>query len=221
MRIGKGGSSLARGSTVFLRAKAGNCEHGWTTFCFFFFKNIVKIKYNALTHIAITTFCLHATRMNSSDPTDYWPVVADMVSDNIAKETPIIVKVVARHANNCHAFAIVVVVLAQCTAKIAGQTLLSDPCEIPLSDPSSVGSIAIGVAASTLHWKCRHWRWWWGAAHPSLGSGVNELTMTSSGRVQQAEPAMTMMGHYTPASAVAAGGAPSLLGEWGCHAVGI
>ena len=54
-----------------------------------------------------------------------------------------------------------------------------------------------------------------------LGSGVNELTMTSSGRVQQAEPAMTMMGHYTPASAVAVGGAPSLLGEWGCHAVGI
>ena len=137
------------------------------------------------------------------------------------RPSPIIVKVVARHANNCHAFAIVVVVLAQCTAKIAGQTLLSDPCEIPLSDPSSVGSIAIGVAASTLHWKCRHWRWWWGAAHPSLGSGVNELTMTSSGRVQQAEPAMTMMGHYAPSSAVATGGAPSLLGEWGCHAVGI
>lgn len=137
------------------------------------------------------------------------------------RPSPIIVKVVARHATNCHAFAIVVVVLTQCTAKIAGQTLLSDPCEIPLSDPSSVGSIAIGVAASTLHWKCRHWRWWWGAAHPSLGSGVNELTMTSSGRVQQAEPAMMMMGPYAPSSAVAAGGAPSLLGEWGCHAVGI
>jgi hypothetical protein len=36
-----------------------------------------------------------------------------------------------------------------------------------LSDPSSVGSIAIGVVASALHWKCRHLRWWWGAAHPS------------------------------------------------------
>ncbi len=57
------------------------------------------------------------------------------------RPSPIIVKVVARHATNCHAFAIVVVVLTQCTAKIAGQTLLSDPCEIPLSDPSSVGSI--------------------------------------------------------------------------------